>query len=87
MPQVSLVGTVKSADTEEPIPGISVSADEYSSYFTDSNGRYRLLLDGYGMRTISFKDIDGPENGEFHDKDIRRDVQKNTSLHVVLDRK
>ncbi|MDR0289570.1 MAG: carboxypeptidase-like regulatory domain-containing protein [Treponema sp.] len=87
MPGVAVSGTVRSADTHEPIPGISVSVYGYSEYFTDGNGKYELFFDGYGMTTISFKDVDGPENGEFKDMDIRKDVQKNASLNVALERK
>jgi hypothetical protein len=86
-PRVMVTGTVKSADTNEPVSGISVSLDEYSSGITDSNGKYRVLVADYGQTIISFRDINGTENGDFQDKNVQWDVKKNVPLNILLDRK
>jgi hypothetical protein len=85
-PDVSITGTVKSADRHEPIPGIKVSGyDEYNSTLTNRFGNYRLSV-GEFQQTVLFKDIDGPENGWFEDKVV--EWRPNSGpLNVVLVRK
>ncbi|MDR0315729.1 MAG: hypothetical protein LBH97_02385, partial [Treponema sp.] len=62
-PEVALNGTVRSADDEKPIPGISVSAyDENDYVLTGSRGQYHMLVMDW-EQTIYFKDIDGEKNG------------------------
>jgi hypothetical protein len=86
MPQVTLNGTVKSADTQEPIPGIQVSIYDGYNCLTDSNGVFEIYTDEYGQ-TIQFKDIDGAENGEFHNKNVVTDKKDKGSINVLMDRK
>jgi putative lipoprotein (rSAM/lipoprotein system) len=77
-------GTVKSADAEEPIPGISVSVSHDIS-LTDADGKYRLLVYD-GTHTVLFEDIDGPENGDFQNKEATWKSGDGT-LNVVLERR
>jgi hypothetical protein len=88
-------GTVKSADTKEPIQGISVSFDgeyynslpENNTYFelTESDGSFRIYL-GEKENALLFKDIDGEENGEFLEKRVKWNPKKGP-LNVELERK
>ncbi|MDR0321446.1 MAG: radical SAM-associated putative lipoprotein [Treponema sp.] len=86
---VSLNGTVKSDDAQEPIPGICVSVtvnynhDEYD--LTDRDGRYRLFVRDQEY-TVLFEDIDGAENGEFHNKEVTWNPDDGP-LNVFLERK
>jgi hypothetical protein len=86
MPQVLVNGTVKSADTQEPIPGIQVSIYDDYYCFTDSSGYFKIYADEYGQ-TIRFKDIDGTENGAFHDKEFVTDKKDGDYIDVFMDRK
>ena len=86
IPQVTIKGIVKSADTQEPIPGIQVSNDDDYYSFTDSNGYFNVYIYEYGQ-TVRFKDIDGIENGEFHDKEFVTDKEDGNFINVFLDRK
>jgi hypothetical protein len=81
---IPLNGTVKSSDTENPIPGIEVSGSRDID-LTDSNGNYRLLVADQ-IQTIWFKDIDGPNNGEYQDKEVSWNPSDGP-LHVSLDPK
>jgi hypothetical protein len=85
VPQVSLNGTVKSADTKEPIPGIQVSVYENDYSVTNGNGKYQLFVEDW-EQTVLFKDIDGPENGEFQDKVVTW-RPRSGPLNVELERK
>jgi hypothetical protein len=86
MPQAIVKGTVKSADTYEPIPGIQVSINDDYYCFTDSDGVFDMYINEYGQ-TIRFKDIDGTLNGEFHDKEFVTDKKDGSPINVFMDRK
>jgi hypothetical protein len=83
--QVLVIGTVKSADTKMPIPGIKVSTYNYYC-FTDSNGDFDLYIIDYGQ-IIVFEDIDGIEYGEFNEKEFATDKKDVTPIYVLMDRK
>jgi putative lipoprotein (rSAM/lipoprotein system) len=95
VPYVTVTGTVKDADTEEPIPGIQISIDKFDDYFktSDDEGNFELFIQSWAFdkdynKKILFKDIDGPENGEFKDKEIT--VTSKVDQHlppVLLERK
>jgi putative lipoprotein (rSAM/lipoprotein system) len=78
-------GTVKSADAEEPIPGISVSVANDRYTLTDENGKYQLQVIG-ATTTVIFEDIDGPENGDFQGTEVTWKSGDGT-LNVVLERR
>ena len=75
LPYESLTGTVRAADTEEPIPGIQVlqthNGTSYNVHKTDIQGRFTVSYEG-GIpdTTLLFQDIDGPLNGEFENKEV-----------------
>jgi hypothetical protein len=91
---LTLSGTVKSADTKEPISGIGISYDNeyYNSLpeddrylaFSDSDGSFLLYVGGWDF-TLLFKDIDGEENGEFLEKTVEWNY-KNGRLNIELER-
>ena len=71
IPMTSISGTVRNSDTDEPIPGIQVSIKDneyYKKVLTNSNGGFLLTV--HPSVVVLFEDIDGPENGEFEDKEI-----------------
>jgi hypothetical protein len=80
----TLRGTVKSSDTESPIPGIHVLSVG-DNVLTDADGNYELFV-ANRIQTVLFKDIDGPENGEFQDKEVSWDPN-NGPLNVSLNPK
>jgi hypothetical protein len=84
-PPVSLSGKVKSADAQEPIPGISVSIYGYYPSYTDSNGNFGFFVEDF-THTVLFQDVDGPANGEFHDKIVTW-KSEDGPLNVELSRK
>jgi putative lipoprotein (rSAM/lipoprotein system) len=95
-PIVYVTGTVKAADTEEPISGIQISSNK-SKYkgVTDENGWFGYSYDysfSFGSSdnnnkaTLLFRDIDGSENGEFQDKRISV-TSSDEDITVLLDRK
>jgi putative lipoprotein (rSAM/lipoprotein system) len=81
--RVVLEGTVKSADAEEPIPGISVSISNNKS-LTGTDGKYRFLVDDRTY-TVLFEDIDGPENGDFQGTEVIW-MSGDGPLNVTLER-
>jgi putative lipoprotein (rSAM/lipoprotein system) len=95
VPHVTVTGTVKAADTEEPIPGIQISIDKFDDYYetSDDEGNFELFIQSWTNnkdynKKIIFKDIDGPENGEYQDKEITVNTKVDQNLPVVfLDRK
>jgi hypothetical protein len=85
-PPTSLRGTVKSSGSEDTIPGIHVSnSDDYFT-LTGSNGEYRLYVADQAQ-TVWFRDIDGPDNGEFQDKEVIWNPGDSWRLDVSLDPK
>jgi hypothetical protein len=85
--------TVKASDTKEPIPGIQITINgsngEGYNEITDENGLFGFFIysgekDG---RTLMLKDIDGPKNGEFKDKEITIYTNDDIFLTVFMDRK
>lgn len=67
-----LNGNVKSTSTSEVIPGIQVVM-AYDTVQTDANGNFSVKMVDFPMEQtykISFKDIDGAENGSFANKEI-----------------
>lgn len=65
-----VTGMVISAETEKPIPGISVTIDEWGdSGVTDSNGKYSITVGTDTPEdttyTVHADDIDGTDNGSF----------------------
>jgi putative lipoprotein (rSAM/lipoprotein system) len=95
-PIAYVTGTVKAADTKEPISGIQISSDK-SKYkgVTDENGWFGYSYDysfSFGSSnnknkaTLLFKDIDGSENGEFLDKRISV-TSSDEDITVLLARK
>lgn len=68
-------GTVKSADTEQPIENIRVilQTDRSDTTLTDKDGKYQLV-DKWGYPydqtyNIQFQDIDGASNNEYENLD------------------
>jgi putative lipoprotein (rSAM/lipoprotein system) len=94
VPMVTVTGTVKARDTNEPIPGIQILIDENEYHeMSDSEGNFELFIERWTSdkkynKKIIFKDIDGPENGEFQDKEMTVDTKVDLNLHeVFLERK
>ena len=57
-------GSVRSRNTRAPIPGIKVSIDEGAyEELTTGSGRFYLYPHSQDTYTLTFEDIDGPENG------------------------
>ena len=84
---IDVEATVKAADTKEPIPGIRISIDGNYHGISDENGRFEYGADYDKKVTLLFEDIDGPENGEFHDKEITVSTDDDIHLTIFLDRK
>jgi hypothetical protein len=94
VPMVNVRGTIKAIDTKEPIPGILVSIDKFvdAVVISDSYGQFEISVeswdsDRYYDKKILFKDIDGPENGEFKDMEITVLTEVNQYLDILLTRK
>jgi hypothetical protein len=96
VPYVIVTGTVKAADTEEPIPEIRISIDKLDDYYetSDSEGNFELFIQSWASnkdynKKILFEDIDGLENGgEFQYKEISVNTKVDLNLPpVFLDRK
>jgi hypothetical protein len=62
--EVLIYGSVQSQKDNTPIPGIKVSVADSDYYdFTDSNGDFSLFLLMQDRYTVTFEDVDGPQNG------------------------
>ncbi len=86
----SVKGNVTDTDGQ-PIKGIRVKVDYYTSTLTDEQGKFgfdKVQMIGFGNdsfnKQLEFQDIDGEENGSFEDKEINvtfirdKDVQRDT---------
>lgn len=71
-------GTIKAANTGEPIEGIEITISELDDYpetdttFSDESGEYRCsttIFSHEDSLKLSFRDVDGAENGLFIPKD------------------
>jgi len=61
---VTICGTVQSKKDNAFIPGIKVSAADDDFYdLTNSNGAFNMLLLRQDKYTVTFEDVDGPQNG------------------------
>lgn len=66
----AICGRVTSAQTGEPIQGISVCGSNYVSAKTAADGSFTLpVYSGYSTYSLSFVDEDGEQNGLFADLD------------------
>jgi len=87
MPGVS--GSVRAADTKEPIPGIQVSIMDQQRTTTSEDGGFWLVTTA-SSGTLLFKDVDDAENGEFQDTAVpfnRSEPWMNHIGTIDLDRK
>ena len=63
-PSTSIRGKVSSNKTGEPIPGIKVSIDEATGYYTNTEGYFNIWsLPIMAEYKIKLEDVDGSENG------------------------
>jgi putative lipoprotein (rSAM/lipoprotein system) len=89
---VRIHGVVVSRTTNEPIPGIKVSVENYPQYkLTDSKGSFLIYASQEKILYVKFEDIDSTQNGvylsqeitiEFIDRDIK-DVTLNVSMDAA----
>lgn len=72
-----------------PIENIRISSADVSEHtFTDKDGHFRLQFNDFRHeRTITAKDVDGAENGEFENKSVRVTASNYNNVSVILDEK
>ena len=72
-PEYNISGTVTDKVTDEPIKGIEVTnhndQDIGRSVFTGENGYYSIMCPEV-LRYLSFRDVDGEENGLYNDTTV-----------------
>lgn len=86
---VLIKGSVKSKETNQPIPGIKVSLQNYPQYgITDGEGKFWLYATMDCSYKLRFEDVDSAQNGSFLPRDTVVDmVDETTFLNVTLDAK
>lgn len=79
---VLITGTVTSKQTGEAIPGVKVAVEDQPQYdLTDSNGQFSMYALRSSACTVTFKDADALQHGDFLPKDT---VVEALSEHIVL---
>ncbi|WP_461257100.1 radical SAM-associated putative lipoprotein [Treponema sp. R80B11-R83G3] len=85
MDDVTISGTVTSK-TDNPIPDIKVSVENFSSCSTDSDGKFNIYAYGQASYNLLFEDVDGPLNGSY--KTLEKTISLNeadTPLNIQLE--
>ncbi|MCQ2283343.1 MAG: carboxypeptidase-like regulatory domain-containing protein [Bacteroidales bacterium] len=82
----TIQGTVKSAETGEPIQGITVCGTRNDLFVqTGANGNFQLPVHfGSDQYLIHIKDEDGTENGSYQDLDTLLDASVLTDGVTIL---
>jgi len=82
---VTIRGTVSSKDND-PIQGIKVSVEHFSSELTNENGNFNIYVYGQTSYELQFEDIDGPLNGSY--KPLKKTINlsdADSPVNVQLD--
>ena len=69
---IKVKGKVVDKESKEPIPGIGVVMNRYSTVYTDDSGVFNINRETFGgdeTFTIKFQDVDGELNGEYLDEE------------------
>jgi putative lipoprotein (rSAM/lipoprotein system) len=84
---VQIQGSVKSAKTNQPIPGIKVSIGNHLQYdTTDNTGKFNIYTTRDTIYKVKFEDIDSEKNGAFLSKDtVLKTLEESIFLNVSLD--
>lgn len=77
-------GYVKSKLTNEPIPGIKVSVNDYQYEYTNTQGYFSMYTSLAENYTIHFQDVDSARNGQFLAKDT---IIEGHFIDILLDPK
>jgi len=85
--EVTIHGSVKSKTTSEPIRGIKVSIEDTAfEGKTSNNGNFYVYLPKQDAYTVTFEDIDGPENGgEFKPYSKTVDTQGESPISIEVE--
>jgi hypothetical protein len=81
---VPVQGSVVSEETGEPVAGIHVGYDRYTTVETDSDGRFLIYVPEYDSYYIRFVDIDGFENGGFFSHKVMNVTQDEISKPLAI---
>jgi putative lipoprotein (rSAM/lipoprotein system) len=84
---VRIHGVVISKTTNEPIPGIKVSLENYPQYeITDSEGSFLIYASQEKNLQVRFEDIDSTQNGVYLPKDtIIKAIDRDITLNISMD--